>query len=129
MIIEKATLHVRPAVPIDAPLMRLGASTIASAWEEGSGTRYGKQAGSGCFAKAMYKKRDGAYSGSTVLDVVFGKGHTIWRFSDCTPPDADWWQACAVQPEVVAARVAGISHGICLFDEVGSVWSQKKRAI
>ena len=124
-VIEKAVLHVRSATPDDAPIMRLGASTIASPWEEGNGRRYRKKIGSACFAQAFYKKSDWAYPGSTVLDAVFGKGHTIWRFSDCTPPGPDGWQACAIQPEVLAARVAGISHGICLVDEVGSEWSLK----
>ena len=125
VVIEKAVLHVRSSTPVDAPIMRLGASTVASPWEEGNGTRYRREAGSACFAQAYYKKSDWAYPGSTVLDAVFGKGHSLWRFSDCTPPDPDGWQACAIQPEVLAARVAGISHGIGLFDEVGSEWSLK----
>lgn len=124
-VIEKAVLHVRSSTPADAPIMRLGASTIASPWEEGHGRRYRKEVGSACFAQVFYKKSDWTYPGSTVLDAVFGKGHTRWRFSDCTPPDPDGWQVCAIQPEVLAARVAGISHGIGLFDEVGSEWSLK----
>ena len=126
LIIEKAILHMRSSTPGSAPSIRLGGSTIAAPWEEGNGKRYRKEIGSACFAQAMYKKRYWTYPGSTVLDAVFGKGRTIWRFSDCTPPDADGWQACAIQPEVISTRVAGISHGICLFDEVGSIWSQKK---
>lgn len=124
-MIESAILHVRSATPAEAPLMRLGASSVATTWEEGNGFRYRKETGSACFSQPMYKQKDWAYSGSTVLDAVFGKGHTIWRFSDCTPPDRDGWQACAIQPEVLAAQMAHLSRGIALFDEVGTTWSQR----
>jgi hypothetical protein len=60
------------------------------------------------------------------MDVVFGRGHTIWKFADCTLPDRDGRQACAVDPDVVAARAAGLSYGFCVYDEVGSIWSIKK---
>jgi hypothetical protein len=66
-----------------------------------------------------------AYAGSSLMDVVFGRGQTIWKFADGSPPDQDDWQTCAVAPEVVSARVAGISHGFCIYDEVGSIWSVK----
>lgn len=121
-----ALLHIRSDTPKKAPLTRIGVSSVASKWVEGTSKRYRRQIGSSCFAQAEYKKRDWAYPGSTLMDVVFGRGHTIWKFAECTAPDADGWQVCAVDPDVIAARVAGLSHGFCLFDEVGYIWSQKK---
>jgi len=56
---------------------------------------------------------------------VFGHGHTIWKFAESTPPDKDGWQTCAVDPDVIAARVADLSYGFCIYDEVGNIWSLK----
>jgi hypothetical protein len=86
IVIQKAILHFRSSTPDQAPVMRLGASTVATPWREGSSARYHREIGGACFSKAMYKLKNWAYPGSTVLDAVFGKGNTTWRFADCTPP-------------------------------------------
>lgn len=125
-IITGALLHIRSASPRKAPLARLGVSTVASEWVEGSSKHYRSQRGSSCYIQAEYQKRDWSYPGSTVMDVIFGRGHTIWKFAESTSPDRDDWQTCAVDANVVAARVAGLSHGFCVYDEVGSIWSVKK---
>jgi hypothetical protein len=57
------------------------------------------------------------------MDVVFGHGGTFWRFADATPPDRDGWQSFPIDPKIIAARAAGISHGFLLWDEVGNEWS------
>ena len=44
--------------------------------------------------------------------------------ADAPPPDADGWQPIPVDPRVVAARVAGISHGFLLFDDTGTEWTK-----
>ncbi len=59
------------------------------------------------------------------MDVVFGRGNTIWKFAESALPDPVGWQTCAVDAKVVSGRVAGISHGFCIFDEVGNTWSLK----
>src|SRR5437667_275999 len=41
------------------------------------------------------------------------------------PPDKDGWQRVAVDPAVVAARVAGVSYGFLLFDDTGSEWARQ----
>lgn len=123
--IAGALLHFRSASPEKASVARLGVSTVAAPWREGSGERYRPQKGSACYAQAAWGMRDWAWPGSTATEVVFGLGHTLWRFADCTRPDADGWQTCAVEPDVVAARAAGLSYGFCLYDEVGSTWSAK----
>lgn len=125
-IVAGAILHVRSASPREAPLTRIGVSTVSSPWEEGSSGQYRPQVGSACFNQAAYQKANWAYDGSTMMDVIFGRGHTIWKFADCTVPDKDGWQACAIDPDVISARVAGISHGFCVYDEVGSIWSMEK---
>ena len=48
--------------------------------------------------------------------------------ADAFPPDEQGWQRVAVDPAVVAARVAGISYGFLLFDDTGSEWSAAGRA-
>jgi len=122
-IITGARMHFRSASPSKAPLARVGVSSVASEWVEGTSRGYRAQKGSSCFEQAEYGIRDWAYPGSAVMDVVFGRGETIWGFSDCTAPDEEGWQSFAVSADVVAARVAGLSHGFSAFDEVGSTWA------
>jgi hypothetical protein len=124
-LISGALLRICSASPKDAPLARLGVSTLASEWTEGTSAGYRPQAGSSCYDQAAYQKQDWTYPGSTLMDAVFGRGHTLWKFADCRPPDLDGWQICAIEPDVIAARAAGLSYGFCAYDEVGSVWSLK----
>jgi hypothetical protein len=124
-ILTGALLHIRSASPRKTPLARLGVSTLASKWVEGTSRRYRPQSECSCYNQAMYKKKNWAYIGSTLMDVTFGRGHTIWKFAECTTPDPYGWQTCAVDVDIVAARVAGLSHGFCLYDEVGNIWSIK----
>jgi hypothetical protein len=116
--------HVRSA-GVREPLRRVTVSTLASPWVEGAGTQYSRQAGSSCFAQAELGKRDWSYPGSTLMDVAFGGGRTIWRFAEASPPAVQGWQAVAIDPDVLAARVAGLSHGLAAYDDVGSEWSYR----
>ena len=125
-LITGALLHIRSATLDKAPLYRLGVSAIASKWVEGTSKNYRPEKGSSCFVQSEYGKRNWAYSGSTIMDVTFGGGNTIWKFADCTPPDPKGWQTCAIDSDVVAARVAGLSHGFFIYDEIGNIWSLKK---
>ncbi len=121
-LITGALWHVRSA-SAKAPLLRVTVSTLASPFVEGTASGYKRQEGSSCFAQAELGRRDWAYPGSTLMDVAWGRGRTIWRFAEASAPDAGGWQAVAVAPDVVAARVAGLSHGFAAYDDVGSVWS------
>ncbi len=103
---------------------RLAVSSLASEWVEGTGTGYAKQPGSSCFEEAELGKRPWAYPGSDLTAVMMGEGGTIWATWDATPPDAEGWQTVAVEPRVVAARVAGLSHGFVVFDDTGSEWTR-----
>lgn len=122
-IVTGALLHLRPVSPEKASIARLSVGSVASPWSEGTSTRYRPQPGSSSFMQAGHEQQDWSYAGSTFMDVTFGLGHTIWRFAECSAPDSQGWQSCAVAPEVVAARVAGLSHGFALYDDVGSTWS------
>jgi len=124
-IVTGAVLHVNSSSSVDAPLMRIGVSSVASPWKEGVLTWYLPQIGASCFNQAFYKIKNWAYPGSTLVDVVFGKGNTIWKFAESSKPESDGWQKIAIDPDVVAARAALLSHGFCLSDEVGSEWSIK----
>lgn len=123
-IVTGALLHLRNASP-DAPFWRVGVSSIASPWKEGSGKSYNEAEGEVCFAQAEFKKRDWSFTGSNFMDVSFGRGNTTWKFADCTPPDAGGWQTLAVDPQVVATRISGIGYGFAMCDEVGSEWQDK----
>jgi hypothetical protein len=122
-IVTGALLHVRSASPEKAPLGRIGISSLASEWQEGKEKSYTAKHGVSSFSQARYKQMDWAYPGSTFMDVVFGRGHTTWKFADCTPPDKKGWQSCPIDPSVIAARVAEISYGFALYDEIGSEWA------
>lgn len=122
-VVTGALLHTKTKSP-ETPFRRVGISTVAAMWKEGSSKEeYQAVESAPCYRQAEYKKRDWAYPGSTVMDVVLGRGHTIWAFADCSGPDQDGWQAVAVEPRVVRANIAGISHGFFAYDEVGSEWS------
>jgi hypothetical protein len=120
--ITGALLHVRCASP-GAPLSRVTVSTVATPWVEGTGNLYEEQAGSACFNSPAAGEREWAYPGSTLVDAAWGKGNTIWRFAEASAPDAGGWQTVAVEPAVVAANAAGLSHGFAAMDDVGSEWS------
>ncbi len=123
-IITGAVWHVRTASP-KAPLLRVTVSSVAAPWVEGTASGYRRQEGSSCFVQAELGKRDWTYPGSTLMDAAFGKGHTIWRFAEASGPDENGWQSVAVDADVVAARVAGLSCGFGAYDDVGSIWSYR----
>lgn len=45
--------------------------------------------------------------------------------ADASAPDQAGWQVIPVDPLVVAARVAGLSHGFLIFDDTGSEWQRE----
>ncbi len=124
-VITGAIWHFHSATPTDAPILRVSVSTISSPWVEGTSSGYKKQAGSSSYAQATQDQRDWSFPGSTLMDVCLGRGHTIWRFAESTAPDQKGWQSAAVEPDVVAARVAGLSHGFVAYDDVGNIWTYK----
>jgi len=129
-VITGALLHLKLSSK-DAPLRRVTVSSFASPWVEGKSTGYAAEEGASCWAYAQYSKDPAkavawTFPGSTFQDAGFGLSHTIWKFADATAPDAEGWQVVAVDPDVVAARAAGLSYGFGVWDDVGSEWSYKE---
>ena len=128
-VITGALLHAKLS-SLKEPLLRVTVSTISSPWVEGTASGYKPEEGSSCWNFARYsatpeKAVAWTFPGSLVLDAAFGLGNTIWKFADATPPDEQGWQVIAVDGDVVAARVAGLSYGFGLWDDVGNEWSYK----
>ncbi len=121
-LLESPVLHVRGAS--DDPQRRVTVSTVAAEWTEGTSTGYRAAPGSASFNWAAQGTRRWAYPGSDVTAVINGRGHTLWAFADATPRDRDGWQRIAIDPRVLAARVAGISGGFALTDDVGSEYER-----
>jgi len=117
-----AILHLRLAG--NEPLRRVTVSSFAAPWVEGTSSNYEPQKGSSSFNAREYPDVPWTVPGSDLTAVMLGAGGTIWRMADATPPDADGWQQIPVDPDVVAARVAGLSYGFLLFDDTGSEWTR-----
>ena len=126
-LITGAVVYFNTSASPKAPILRTGVSSVAGRWREGFLFCYLPLPGASCFNQAGYKVRDWAYPGSSLMDVVFSHGHTLWGFANASRPDDNGWQEISVSPDVVAARVAGLSYGFCAADEVGSEWRWKNQ--
>ena len=107
---------------IDAPLRRMTVSTVATPWEEGTGSGYAKGTG----ASFRWAKPDLPWNGpgSDVTSVVNSEAGTIWGFGDATSPDANGWQVIPVDPKVIEACADRRSHGVFVQDDVGSEYER-----
>ncbi len=121
-VIQGATLHLHLAG--DPILRRVTVSTFGAEWVEGTSSNYAPQKGSSCHKWRQYPDVPWTTPGSDLCSVMLGQGGTTWRMADAFPPDAGGWQKVAVDPSVVAARVAGVSYGFLLFDDTGSEWKR-----
>ncbi|OWK36073.1 glycoside hydrolase domain-containing protein [Fimbriiglobus ruber] len=122
-VVARATLHLKSASPQN-PLRRVTVGTFAAEWEEGTAAGYKPEKGASTFNRRKHPDEPWAYPGGSLNEVMLGRGGTIWRMADATPPDADGWQTVAVEPAVVMARVAGVSYGLLVFDDTGSEWTR-----
>ncbi len=120
--IRSAALHLRLAG--DQPLRRVTVSSVGAEWSEGTGSGYAIQPGGATFRHRRHPDLAWSIAGGDLCHVVLGNGGTIWRMADATPPDPEGWQRVPVDPHVVAARAAGLSHGFLVFDDTGSEWSR-----
>lgn len=119
--IERATLLVR-ARSLD-PLRRVSVSTVATPWVEGDGTNHTRIGGAASFRAAQDGVLAWAGASSDLTHATFGATGSAWSWSDASAPD-DGWQRIAIDPRVVAVRVAGLSDGFALMDDVGSEWTR-----
>jgi hypothetical protein len=124
-VISAAWLHLKLAG--DNPLRRVTVSGIGAEWFEGTGSGYVRQNGAATFRHRRHP--DLAWSSARpagdLCNVILGNGGTNWGTSDASPPDADSWQHMPIDPAVVAARAAGLSHGFLLFDDTGSEFTHQ----
>jgi Domain of unknown function (DUF4091) len=122
-VITGATLHVHVSGP--EILRRVTVGSFGAQWVEGTGSGYAQQAGSSTFNSREHPNIPWAYPGSNLNSVMLGQGGTLWRMADAFPPDAGRWQMVAIDPAIVAARVAGVSTGFLLFDDTGTEWTRE----
>jgi hypothetical protein len=120
--IRSAELHFKLAG--DQPLRRVTVSSVGAEWFEGAGNGYAIQPGGATFHRRRHPNLAWSIGGGDLCHVVLGNGGTIWRMADASAPDGNGWQRIAVDPRVVAARAAGLSHGFLAFDDTGSEWSR-----
>lgn len=122
-VIQGATLHVRST---GAPILRrVTVGTFGAEWSEGTSPSYAPQVGSSDHNHRRHPDLPWSFAGSDLCSVILGQGGTTWRSADASPPDRDGWQEIPVGPSVVAARVAGVSFGLFLFDDTGSEWTRQ----
>jgi hypothetical protein len=121
-VVLGATLHIRRAA--DTVLRRVTVSSVGAPWEEGTSGTYAPQKGSCTFRHRRHPDDPWAGPGCDLCSVILGAGGTVWRTSDAEEPDAQRWQRVPVDSSVVAARIAGVSHGFLLFDDTGSEWTR-----
>jgi hypothetical protein len=122
-VIRGATLHVHLAG--EERLHRVTVSSFGSDWVEGTSPSYAPQEGSSTHRHRRHPNVPWTVPGSDLCSVMLGEGGTLWRMADASAPDERRWQRVAIDPAVIAARVAGISYGFLLFDDTGSEWTRK----
>ena len=123
--IAAAALHLKSAG--DPPLRRVTVGGIGAQWFEGSGSGYAQQAGGATFRHRRHSDLPWSIArpGGDLCHVILGNGGTNWGMADATPPDGDGWQSIPITPAVLAARAAGLSHGLLVFDDSGSEWTHQ----
>lgn len=123
-VVKSATLRVR-GVSRDIQ-RRLTVSTVATDWMEGRSSSYRPQAGASSFLSPAGDQRlfPWSWPGSDLTGAMCGAGHTLWRFAEATAPDKDGWQTVPVDPRIAALRIAGVSSGFALIDDVGSEYER-----
>lgn len=116
--VVRAALHLH----LESPhlLGRTTVSTVAQEWVEGKGNGYAKVPGATSFRWAKTGEQPWGGDGKDVTSVTLGLSGTIWGFGDPTAPDENRWQAVAIDPAVVQARIDGRSFGFLVMDDVGS---------
>ena len=123
-VVKAATLHLKRAG--ETPLRHVTVGGVGAEWFEGTGSGYAKQPGGASFHHRRHP--DLAWSidrpGGDLCHVILGNGGTRWGMADATAPDPEGWQHISVDPNVVAARAAGLSYGFLVFDDTGSEWTR-----
>ncbi|MEY4568086.1 MAG: hypothetical protein RLY14_3056, partial [Planctomycetota bacterium] len=121
-VIEEAYLYLN--VDQKFPLLTVTTSSLSAPWVEGDATGYNVVAGVSSFDNRVHPDQPWSYPGSDFTSVVLGIGNSWWASADATPRDEKGWQQIPVSSQVMAARIADLSYGILVFDDVGSEWKR-----
>jgi hypothetical protein len=111
---EKQRLRVDPARP-DC-LHKIGVSTIATPWEEGSQTESYQPDPVGATYRNAGPGRPWSYSGSQLWAVIFGNGNSLHCHAERQYQGDGWWKV-EVDPRLVDQVIYGVSHGLVVEDE------------
>jgi len=120
-VVEAAELHLRPVS--DTPPRRLTLSSISASWKEGKGRGYARERGAATFAMAAQDERPWAFPGSDLTAVINGAGGSQWHFADPRPQGERL--VYPLHPRLVALRIAGLSGGFFVMDDVGSEYTRR----
>lgn len=118
--IEQAKLMLK--VEGDRPIERVTLSTLSADWIEGKGSGYQVVPGASTFTHRIYPGE--LWQGSDVTAVSIGQGNTIYASVDAKPAAVKGWVELEIPPEILLARVYGLSYGILLMDDTGSTWTR-----
>jgi hypothetical protein len=121
--IRSASLHLRKAA--DERFRRVTVGSVGAEWFEWTGSNYAVQPGGATFRHRRHPDLAWSISGGDLCHVILANGGTTWRMADATAPDRDGWQIVPVDPGIIAARVAGLSPGLLMFDDTGSEWTRR----
>ncbi|MFN5393622.1 MAG: hypothetical protein ACK5EO_06930, partial [Planctomycetota bacterium] len=119
--IQQAKLMLK--VEGDRPIERVTLSTLSADWIEGNGSGYQVVKGASTFTHRVYPTE--RWYDSDVTAVSIGQGNTLYASIDAKPADAKGWVELDIPPEILLARVHGLSYGILLMDDTGSTWTRK----
>jgi hypothetical protein len=122
-VVRSATLHIRSTG--EPRLKRVTVGSFGSEWFEGNAGSYEPQKGSSTNNHKRHPDVPWTVPGSDLCSVILGQGGTAWRMAEASLPDAEGWQTIAVEPSIVALRVAGLSWGFFLFDDTGTEWTRR----
>lgn len=120
--VRKLTLHLKLAGP--ERLLRVTVASFRAEWVEGTSSGYQPQIGASSFRHRKHPDTPWDATDMDLTAVTLGHGGSVWGMADASGPDADGWQTVEVSPAVLADRLAGLSHGFLLYDDVGSEWTR-----
>jgi len=122
-VLVSAELHLKAVTK--TPLLRASVSSVSSSWVEGRGRSYDREAGAASFRWAETGRKPWGKAGGDLSDVILGAGASRWSSYEPTAPNGDGRQTLAVDPLVLALSTAGLSHGVALFDDIGSEYRRE----
>jgi hypothetical protein len=106
----------------DEPIERVTVSTITCDWVEGTGKSYAIVKGASSFSHRIYPKE--RWNDSDLTAVCIGQGGSMYASIDAKPSKEAGWFELDVPPQIIEARVAGLSFGMVLMDDTGSTWKR-----